>query len=313
MGVLGTYYFEGTSFADAYRLWSDEAMTYPASNGFYSQFGVVREIGAWGVGVLMKAFVCSDCEGASCQSTITNLGSNIGKMVLEIKPQTTLGAMFIYFTPGVLPSKVTWTASVSGYSDPVGVYASTEQGYVTGFIGNETATITNASGSNGSTFVGEEYLWNNSQNFWEDTGASSTIPAFSGAGCTLLSTGSMGVCSMPIPYVNPTSVVTITIENCVTNATWGLEVQCPILIPATLASAMKPSALLACAETSYPTSLYLEKYFLVQPQVGDWVFSDAYGINTMAGGYYKIPMPGGIPDIAVEVTLDGVVGSVSDC
>lgn len=310
---LTTYYFEGLDFASATSLYTDAAMTVYAADGYYSGGGIVRQqVG----GFLLSSSICSTCYigcGHPQGTLISNTGSEVGKMTLIVNAQATLtGAMAVEFYPGQLPAKVTWSVD-GGASDSVGLYSSEVEGYVTGFIGTETAGITNALGSNGASFVGSSYLYDNNTVTWGADDAY-TVPAFGNAvsgDCTLINAspgGDMKKCVIPIPITVAGSEVTITIENCLANPTWSISVPCQralTSLPSTTTQANEADACL----TAVSTVLYRMAVSAdLEIGVHDWVFEDNEGVTKLTDGWYGVTIAAG--HVAIEVA-NGVVLSIS--
>ena len=312
---LTTYYFEGLDFASATSLYTDADMTVYAADGYYSGGGIVRQQVA---GFLLNSSICSTCYigcGGPQGTLISNRGSEVGKMTLVVNPGATTGAMEVEFYPGQLPAKVTWSVD-GGASDSVGLYSSEVEGYVTGFIGTETAGITNALGSNGTSFVGSSYLYDNNTVTWGADDAY-TVPAFGNAvsgDCTLINAspgGDMKKCVIPIPITVAGSEVTITIENCLANPTWSISVPCPRVLNPIACSVGAASAVAACA-LSLTTVLYTVKVIdSTYVEAKDWVFSDVNGATILADNHYKIEVGGG-NYLTLEVE-NGVVKGSSLC
>ena len=309
---LTTYYFEGLDFAAATTLYTDALMSVVAPDGYYSGGGIVRRQVS---GLLLTAVTCPGCFilcGNPQGNAVVSLGSDVGRMELKVDSGSVIGLMMIEFSPGLKPTKLTWSIE-GGVSDSVGLYSSQVEGFVTGFVGSEAGGITNIAGSGGVAFPGFDYNWNSTSLSWEQSTAY-TIPAFSAGGCTLVpSTNNMKECYLPIPITVANSIVTITIENCLTTPEWTVDIPCPRLItpalPSTAVQANEPNA---CA-ASITTTIYRGKVSTaVEIGVDDWVFSDNTGSTKLDDGVYgvtvTVPTAG---QVAVEVS-NGVVLSISD-
>ena len=308
---LTTYYFEGLDFAVATTLYTDALMSVVAPDGYYSGGGIVRrQVG----GVLLTAVTCPGCFiqcGFPQGSAVVSLGSDVGRMELKVDSGAAIGLMMIEFNPGLKPAKLTWSIE-GGVSDSVGLYSSQVEGFVTGFVGTEAGGITNIAGSGGVAFPGYDYNWNSTSLSWEQSTAY-TIPAFPAGGCTLLASGNnMKQCYLPIPITVANSIVTITIENCLTSPEWTVDILCSrALTPALPSTTVQTNETDAC-NASITTTIYRGKVSAaVEIGVDDWVFSDNTGSTKLADGYYGVTIT--VPtteQVAVEVS-NGVVLSIS--
>jgi len=302
---LATYYFEGLDFAAATTLYTDPLMSVVAPDGYYAGGGIVRrQVG----GVLLTAVTCPGCFitcGNPQGNAVVKLGSDVGKMELKVNSGSTIGLMQIVFNPGQKPSKVTWSIA-GGVSDSVGLYASEVEGFVSGFIGNESGGITNALGSNGISLPGFDYNWNSTSISWEQDVAF-TISAFAGADCTLLSSGNMKDCIIPIPITAIDSVVTITIENCLTSPEWTIAIPCPRVSYSRTTSSVQANHTNACA-AALDSSLYV-LHSTGDIAIHDWVFLDSLGVTKAPPGYYRSAQGGGV---SIHVA-NGVVDNIQTC
>ena len=166
--------------------------------------------------------------------------------------------------------------------------------------------ITNAAGSGVVNFPGFDYNWNSTSLSWEQSTAY-TIPAFSGTDCTLLNSGDMKECIIPIPITVASSVITITIENCVTSPEWTIDIPCPRLIYPRDTSVVKANAGLACA-AAIDSELYVG-HASGDIAVHDWVFLDDQGELKAPNGYYRSAQGGGV---SIRVA-NGVVDLINTC
>ncbi len=308
---LATYYFEGLDFAAATTLYTDALMSAVAPDGYYAGAGIVRrQVG----GVLLTAVTCPGCFilcGFPQGNAVVSLGSDVGRMELKVDSGSTIGLMMIKFSPGLKPAKLTWSIE-GGVSDSVGLYSSQVEGFVTGFVGVEAGGITNIAGSGGVTFPGYDYNWNSTSLSWEQSTAY-TIPAFSAGGCTLLPSGNnMKECYLPIPITVANSIVTITIENCLTTPDWTVDIPCSrALTPALPSTTVQDDEPDAC-NASITTTIYRGQVSAAaELGVDDWVFSDNTGSTKLLDGYYGVTVTAG--HVAVEVSNGVVVYISSSC
>jgi hypothetical protein len=122
----------------------------------------------------------------------------------------------------------------------------------------------------------------------------------------------MKECYLPIPITVANSIVTITIENCLTTPEWTVDIPCPrVLTPALPSTTVQANESNAC-NASITTTIYRGQVSAAtQLGVDDWVFSDNTGSTKLLPGWYGVTVAAG--HVAVEVS-NGVVLSISgDC
>ena len=96
MGVLGTYCFDGLNFSQASALFTDASLSTLATDGYYSQGGIVREQLE---GVLLKANACGSCS-ISCGSGVSVSISQNGFFDINFDVGNSIGAVVAYFYMG---------------------------------------------------------------------------------------------------------------------------------------------------------------------------------------------------------------------
>jgi hypothetical protein len=94
MGQLGTYYFNGNSFAQATSVFTDSDLTTLAPDGYYSNAGIVRQ---QLLGILLSAETCSTCcvpcnalvsvfeSTSGVYSSCLELGGGTGAVIFRIQ------------------------------------------------------------------------------------------------------------------------------------------------------------------------------------------------------------------------------------
>lgn len=136
MATVGTYYYDGITFAASTDIFTDAALSIPAPDGWYAFGGVYREkVG----GILGPPQTCPTCV-IPCGTPIVGTGG-AGKYTLQLDLGNTPGAAIITFNVGIstttsfpIPDGCTWTydgVTASEYSTLVG-------GYIEGIIGAQS-------------------------------------------------------------------------------------------------------------------------------------------------------------------------------
>jgi len=306
---LVNIFYDSLSFSTATNVWLDVDLVTPAPDGWYSEVGIFRRKH---LGVLGPVQTCPECI-IDCGSTVHASGSE-GTYAIDFSVGTDIGAVVVKFYPSNIPDKATWTYDGVSASE----YSSQSEGYLQGVVGEVVAAaacgIDNALGSNGATFAGDAYVYNNSLGYFVDTGAGSTMGPYTNqaTGGVSLTATHPGECFMVIP--KPTSSpgsISMLIEGPCSGSGWDLEVFCPRQLQSFQVGAMGGS----CGVLG--TTMY---YCSVDPTsdgtssvvaVNDWVFTDPNGATQFGAGQYPITI-GGV-DSCIEVGVDGVVTSITTC
>ena len=101
-GVIGTYYFDGVSFANTNMIYTNATLTTIAPNGYYSQNGISRQlIGGPSNPVLLQPGSCVTCS-VPCGSGVNGSGGT-GKYTLTIDLGNSVGATIVTFNPQSVP------------------------------------------------------------------------------------------------------------------------------------------------------------------------------------------------------------------
>jgi len=294
MATLGTYFYDGTSFASATVLCTDAALSNPAPDGWYAQGGVYRQISG---GVLGGVQTCASC-GYACNSPAVTT-SVFGKYYVTVDMGATQGAVIAEFTVGTNSNaRCTWTYNGITATE----YSSPAYGYCQGVIGDENCCgLDNLLGSNGATFTGAEYV--NAGATFNPVGTSTTWGPYlnkAAGGVDLTPGGAYGKTIMVIPKTS-TTLNTIVFEIDSPNgggSDWSLEVRCPADLDQFATTAYTPlssGCASMCAATPAPPqpSMY---HAIVDPteslpgfpSVHDWVFKDIWGAQIADDGCYQI-------------------------
>lgn len=314
-GVIGTYYFDGVSFANTTMIYSDATLTTVAPNGYYSQNGISRQlIGGPSAPVLLQPGSCVSCS-VPCGSGVNGSGGT-GKYTLTVDVGNSIGATIVTFDPIHVPDKCSWTYD----SVTVSEYSSENYGYLQGVIGkitsgaNCTLVLTNAAGSNSLTVTGASYLYDSGAGAFVNQGVPVTLGPYSNqaAGGVDLTTNAPGDCVMVIPKPNATpTTITFVIEGPCSGTAWSIATTCPALLTGFTAGTVEASQVAACASSTSTTYYNAPVNGTAgNPSVYDWIFTDANGVTKLPDGWYKSTFGGN--DYALEVA-DGVLVAKGLC
>ena len=294
-GTIGTYYFDGTSFANASMLYTDASLSTVAPNGYYTQNDIIRQlVGGPGNPVLLQAQACVSCS-VPCGSGVSGSGGT-GKYLLTMNLGNSTGAVKVNFNPASVPDKCSWTYDSVTRSE----YSSATEGYLQGVVGTISTgnacsglPLTNANGSNGQTTSGATYSYDAGSNSFVNQGIPATLGPYANeaAGGIDLTTNAPGNCIMVVPKPNATpETVDFVIEGPCGSTGWSISVVCPVALTSFTASAGAGTQQLACAQ-DHTTNTYYNMPVAGtagNPAVTDWIFTDANGVNKAADNYYKI-------------------------
>jgi len=312
MATLGTYYYDGTSFASATTLCTDSGLTQVAPNGWYSQGGIYRQMAG---GILGNPQTCASCGFACNDPALSGEGTGaFGKYKITVDLGSATGAVAVKFFVGVDSAvRCTWTYDGTTASE----YSSPNWGYAQGLIGSEVCCgVDNINGSNGVAYNGTEYQLDPTG--WVNNGVANWGP-YTANDVTLNPAGGYGVTTMIIPKPNAApSTATFEIDmapNVSGIIPWTFQVECPTsLSPFTVDDiASLTDCISACQNVNDPVTKY---HYPVSGQAGglvqlhDWVFIDSNGVTEMADGYYRAVVAGINQCMQVE---NGVVKQLSIC
>jgi len=307
------YYINAATFALATSIYTNQALTTFAPNGYYSDGTIVRQLIS---GILFPAEQCEGC-GAPCGESISAAGGS-GVYNLSINTGddvSSVGAIIIRFNPQGVPDGIYAIYDGVNYN----ALSSPIFGFLQGIPGSSPTYI----GSVGST---------GSCSWYPSGGAVSNVNIFEYDGTAFVDTGidtsvsvtpiemqitasAPGQCVMVVPKLNPTpAIIDISILGLCGGTAWGIQVECPALLPSfnsTGVSEVVPVNT-SCTEPKENEYYFAKVHTANDTYVGlyDWVFSDPYGENVLLNGWYSIDntYPG---QNSIEVQ-DGVVITIID-
>lgn len=207
--------------------------------------------------------------------------------------------------------------------------------------------ITTANGSNGVSQASVPIFEYISGTFQQAMGQTASIAAWSGNNSpdqSLNTCSANGVASIPYRVYNATMVVPVPVSASATTVDievsapctgtfFAFTVNCPALLIGFPSTILQASEVLSCAATKTTTIYHagvntLGNAVRPVPQGGpiaatpatemgihDWVFTDAYGENQLAAGWYGITntIVGVLTSQAIEVSLDGIITTINTC
>jgi hypothetical protein len=282
MATSSSYYLNAPSLGSATAVFTDEALSVCAANGFYSDGVIVREQVDC---VLLPQQSCPTCP-IPCGTTI-NASGNQGVYLLNLDTGTTesdIGAIIIRFNPQGVPDGIRATLGTNVYNkltSPVdGLHQSSNAEALT-FVGLTTADC----GISGTTYPSlAEFSYNGTT--FVATGNTRSVTV--AAGDVSLSASLPGNTMMVIPKLTALpSVINFEVVAPCGGTAWGMSVACPVLLTGFSSSVMAATSEAVCllAET---VTYYNASLANTPGTVGlyDFVFSDTYGNSPLAAGYY---------------------------
>ena len=175
--------------------------------------------------------------------------------------------------------------------------------------------ITNALGSNGSSYVGQNFNFTNPS--WTSQGTATWGPYANKAagGVDLTPGGGYGTCIMVVPKPNsaPNSVTFVIDRTSTQSGDWTFKVNCPgNLTPMNVDGDMGIDCPDACNNMVNPQIIHraLVSGTVPMPAANDWVFADAAGVSEWADGYWRVAING---NYYCMETLDSVIVNFNIC
>lgn len=308
-----TYYLNGPSLGSSTTIFLNSSLTVIAPDGFYSDGVTSREQVS---GVLLPPSTCASC-GTACGIPISISGSS-GIYLANFDAGSTpadIGAIIIKFNPQDIPDGIRVTYNGNIYNSVTsaldGFHQSTNP---TGF------TIIGSSGSvgtcsswypSGATLSLNEWLFNGVS--FNLTGNTQSITIATGD--ISLSSSPPGDCFMVIPKTAATpNILNIELIGPCSGVGWNLITGCTVLLTGFSSTVMGSTSVSVCSlsetETYYNVSLVNTPGIV---GLYDFVYSDAFGANPLAAGFYKATGSISGSNDWFEVDGNGVVISMGTC
>ena len=309
MATSSSYYLNAPSLGSATAIFTDNALSICAPDGFYSNGSIVREqVGC----VLLPQQTCPACA-TPCGETINASGGQ-GIYLLDLETGTTggdIGAIIVRFDPYSAPDGIRATLGVNVYnkltSSVDGLHQSSTSGNFT-YVG----AISGDCGISGTTYPSlAEFSYDGTA--FVATGGTQSITV--NAGDVSLGAVAPGNCLMVIPKLTPSpSIINFEVVGPCSGTAWQMSIACPELLIGFSSSVNAVSSVAACA--LYETVTYYNASLAGTPgTVGlyDFVYADAYGSTPLTAGYYYAA--GSITGINdwFQVSSAGVVVALGVC
>lgn len=306
MGLLSEIYMNGATFAEATSLFTDEALTTLAPDGFYALEGIVRQQIS---GILGSPQACGSCLLVCGGEPVTVLDGGPGIWYTTFTASDDVGAMIAEVQVGSQAAGFNVNYNGVNYrtlsSSTVGLLTSAENKT---YIGESTATFGPFS------FTADVYDYVEGEHTFIGT-----QPAVQLVGMDRRTANNPGSCYMVIPKISTTAdPITISAEAAPGTGenNFAVKLHCPRLLTAFEIGALSTASLAdACtkdldgAKYHFPVNGTASNIPSGFGTVGvyDFVFSDQYGAIPLSDGYYRIAS-----DKAMEVQ-DGVIIDIQDC
>ena len=283
MATSSSYYLNAPSLGSATAIFTDEALSICAADGFYSNGSIVREQVEC---VLLPQQTCPTCA-TPCGETINASGGQ-GIYLLDLDTGSTggdIGAVIVRFDPYGVPDGIRATLGANVYnkltSSVDGLHQSSTSGNLT-YVGQTSGDC----GISGTTYPALiEYSYNGTA--FVATGGTQSVTV--APGDVSLGASAPGSCLMVIPKLTASpSVINFEVVGPCSGTAWQMSVACPVLLTGFSSSVNAVSSVAACA-LSETVTYYNASLADTPGTVGlyDFVYADAYGSTPLNAGYYK--------------------------
>ena len=283
MATSSSYYLNAPSLGSATAIFTDEALSICADDGFYSNGSIVREQVEC---VLLPQQTCPTCA-TPCGETINASGGQ-GIYLLDLDTGSTggdIGAVIVRFDPYGVPDGIRAILGANVYnklpSSVDGLHQSSTSGNLT-YVGQTSGDC----GISGTTYPALiEYSYNGTA--FVATGGTQSVTV--APGDVSLGASAPGSCLMVIPKLTASpSVINFEVVGPCSGTAWQMSVACPVLLTGFSSSVNAVSSVAACA-LSETVTYYNASLADTPGTVGlyDFVYADAYGSTPLNAGYYK--------------------------
>lgn len=294
------FYLNAPSLETATAVWLDAKMTMLAPDGYYQSGNIVRQLAG---GVLLPQQTCASCA-YPCSDYPIDGGGEEGVYKININIGSGLGAVIVKINPDTIPSGfiVKYNSAVyNKFSSPIyGYLAATSGATYLGKTADDCGIVA------GSPYLLDVYRYNGI-NFPVTTNQESFSVISSQIKTTV---NEPGDCVLVIPKLSASpSTVEISIYTTCPYGAFSAEVSCPTLLQAWLGTIRYANQFGVCDDIPIQT-YYVAHVNGSGTTLGlyDWVFSDIYGQNPLANGFYATDASNGY--IQVE---NGVIILNSAC
>ena len=303
---MANYYINGTTLSNSTAIFTDEALTICAANGFYADSnGITRALSSCVLGAIQT---CPSCA-TTCNNTVSASGGQ-GVYTLDIDVGngiTELGAVKVRFFPAAIPDgfRATFNGTVYNQLSSIvdGRHASTTAGNFT-YVGDASSDC----GISGVTYSNLTEF-NYTAGAFSPTGNTRSISVAAGD-VSLTPSQPPGECVMVIPKLTSTpNIISFEFVGPCTSTAWSIVVDCPVLLTG------YDSSTSPVGSSSSACGYSLASVYYNMPVNGasgapdkfDWVFADVNGENILANGFYKIS-----GNRFIEVA-DGIIVDIDTC
>ena len=301
-GALTTFYLNGGDLTVASTVYSDEGLTTPAPNQFYSQVVngnlIVRE---QSTGVLGSTTSCASCDRKCTDPAPVPAASTPALAPAQVYDITYdlasgVGVVPIRFTPGggtgifaTYDNTVTSKSSATIITDG----GNPDSSYFDGPYYGDDSVCNPPTGSN----VLPLYNWDEVNEDFDNSGTTESI-TIQASDLTSLTTGAAG---SYVLYISKTSATPSTMDLRIVSAcstgvpNWSVDVDCPRILTGFASSAKSSTDTDVCNSpvdsTLYNLPVSTPNAFGI-PARRDWVFKDSLGVDVADDGYYNLSGPG---------------------
>ena len=301
----GIFYFDGINFSSATSVYSNQALTTLAADGYYAQNGIVRQQLN---GVLLNAQSCTSC-GVDCGSGISANFSGTGFFNADINVANSVGAVVIYaYMTGTIPDGIQATFNNVAYNK---LTCFNNHNGVT-LIDCDRNTNLDYAGVNNQPATGTNFTLVGNDRGPSACGTYNNLPDYNLVGTNYVQTGTtqsgtivnnMGGCatdtsnpSSPVfTLVVPKTDVSLTSVNVkiiapFTGTIFHWEILCPVALPSFTGSALQDNTNCTSPTTTYyfarnaqGTTAPFTKDTNTTPDIGNFVYTDDSGANALNG------------------------------
>ena len=301
MGLLQSLYINSSTFVQATAVFTDQALTTLAPDGFYSFGGYVREqVG----GVLQQTALCEACN-PNCGDELVYVVNEQGEYEYEVYLGDSIGAVRIEVNTigGAAGFNVEYNGTIHNTIDTrnLGVLETSSSTGVT-YIGDSSSFSTSGVSVSKYTYGNGDWIEGTSLSLNPFAGGNLTNSSYHGGGVIVFSKVNAAVNTAKVKIRAP-----------FTGSVSSVQVHCVTTLPAFNSSqAPESSSTDGCDATAsglYYVSVVngtVNEEGLATVALNDRVFNDPFAITPVTDGWFKIDQG------SMEVT-SGVITDISDC